>query len=69
MKAKEDMNSTRRMNARLERRELDSTGLMDTENHHHQSPQGFFQINLYRYNKNTTKYDLDLKDHHSKEPT
>jgi len=43
---------------------------MDTENHHHQTPQGFIQTKLPRYNKSTTKeFDLDLKEHHSKEPT
>jgi len=47
MKAKKDMNSTRQMNPHLERRELDSRGLMNTENHYLYILQGFSQINLH----------------------
>jgi len=38
--------------------------------HHHQAPQGFIKTWLLRYSKSTTKkFDLYLRDHHSKEPT
>jgi len=70
MKVKKDINSTRQMNVHLERRELDSRGLMNMKNHHNQTPQGFSEIKLHRYNKSRTKeYDLDLEDHYSKKPS
>ena len=34
------------LNPHLERRELDSKGLIDIENHHHQTPHGFFQAKV-----------------------
>ena len=70
MKVKEGMNSTHQMNPHFERKELGSRDLMDTEKHHHQTPQGFSQIKLHIYSTSTTKeHDLDLKDHPSKKPT
>ena len=44
--------------------------MMDTEfNHHHQTSQGFFQTKLHRYieEHHYGVFDLDLKEHRSKE--
>jgi len=38
--------------------------------HHHQTPHGVIQTTLLKYSKSTTKnFDLDVRDHHSQEPT
>ena len=72
------LNETRRIRKPLElphsryRTRVYSRGMMDTEfSHHHQTSQGFFQTKLHRYSEehHYGVFDLDLKEHHSKEST